>query len=179
MSIWVSSTLDCSVLEWRCSQHCCQIQHFVNNQKIVGNDIFLVVYKMLDLATMLQLPTVPPQNTAVKSRTNSSRHPSPQAWHLLCNLDPISVGTTSSTEVIHVVDEMDTPTQEQHWGEILERTVSKQNLMLVNVGTNGTILNHQQTFPRFYKVEPIETKAVITFTIQSKTKACLGSTPIT
>ena len=44
----------------------------------------------------------------------------------------------------------DTPTQEQHWGEILERTVSKQNLMLVNVGTNGTILNHQnqQTFPR-------------------------------
>ena len=83
------------------------------------------------------------------------------------------MGTTSSTEVIHVVDEMDTPTQEQHWGEILERTVSKQNLMLVNVGTNGTILNHQQTFPRFYKVEPIETKAVITFTIQSKTKACL------
>ena len=52
---------------------------------------------------------------------------------------------------------MDTPTQEEHWGEILERTVSKQNLMLVNVGTNGTILNHQQTFPRFYKVEPIET----------------------
>ena len=73
-----------------------------------------------------------------------------------------------STQVIHVVDEMDTPTQEEHWGEILERTVSKQNLMLVNVGTNGTILNHQQTFPRFYKVEPIENKGVIIFTIKSE-----------
>lgn len=41
---------------------------------------------------------------------------------------------------------VDTPTQEQHWGEILERTVSKQNLSLLVNGTNGTILN--QTFPR-------------------------------
>ena len=44
---------------------------------------------------------------------------------------------------------VDTPTQEQHWGEILERTVSKQNLMLLVNGTNGTILNHNiQTFPK-------------------------------
>ena len=57
MSIWVSSALDCSVLGWRCwqLQHCCQIQHFVNNQKIIISDKFLVVYKMFDLATMLQL----------------------------------------------------------------------------------------------------------------------------
>ena len=95
-----------------------------------------------------------------------------ETLNLPCHLDPSSVGTTSSTEVIHVVDEMDTPTQEQHWGEILERTVSKQNLMLVNVGTNGTILNHQQTFPRFYNVEPIETKAAITLCCMSLRRCC-------
>ena len=46
--------------------------------------------------------------------------------------------------------EDDTSTQEQHWGEILERTVSKQNLMMVNGSrTNGTaILTSNQTLPK-------------------------------
>jgi hypothetical protein len=37
MSISVSSALDCSILGWRCwqLQHYCQIQYFVNNQKII------------------------------------------------------------------------------------------------------------------------------------------------
>lgn len=44
--------------------------------------------------------------------------------------------------------EEDTSTQEQHWGEILERTVSKQNLMMVNGSrTNGTAVSNQ-TLPK-------------------------------
>ena len=38
----------------------CWIQHFVNNQNIVWNNNILVIYKMLDLATMLKLCTAPP-----------------------------------------------------------------------------------------------------------------------
>ena len=42
-----------------------RFQHFVNEQKLVVSDNVLVVYKILDLATMLKLRTAPPTNTAV------------------------------------------------------------------------------------------------------------------
>lgn len=56
---------------------------------------------------------------------------------------------------------VDTPTQEQHWGEILERTVSKQNLSLLVNGTNGTILNppQQQTNTARRNLRLLETPA--------------------
>ena len=56
-SSWVSSALDCSVCRWCCTQfqHCCQIQNCVNDPNIDVSDKFLVVYKVLDPATLLKL----------------------------------------------------------------------------------------------------------------------------
>jgi len=61
------------------------------------------------------------------------------------------VTQSSSSDFVNQSNyEDDTSTQEQHWGEILERTVSKQNLMMVNGSrTNGTaILTSNQTLPK-------------------------------
>ena len=61
----------------------------------------------------------------------------------------VAQGESSSSDIVnHSKYEDDTSTQEQHWGEILERTVSKQNLMMVNGAsrTNGTAVL-TQTLP--------------------------------
>ena len=66
MSFWVSSALDCSACRRRCTrfQQCYWIQH----PKIVWNNNVLVIYKMLDLATLLKMCTAPPANTALQSK---------------------------------------------------------------------------------------------------------------
>ena len=61
----------------------------------------------------------------------------------------------------NISDQDDISTQEQHWGEILERTCSKQNLMFLN-GNGAIVFNQQQEttqqqiFPgRKLKIDPL------------------------
>jgi len=54
---------------------------------------------------------------------------------------------TSVTDIMNQnIDDEETSHQEKHWGEILERTCSKSNLMLVN-GNHNKVSCHE-TFPR-------------------------------
>ena len=76
MSIRVSSTLDCSVLGWHCwqLQHCCHIQDFVNNQKIIiSNKIFGWLQNVVSGNNSANF-----ENTAVWRRTNSNTRHKPE-----------------------------------------------------------------------------------------------------
>ena len=69
----------------------------------------------------------------------------------------------------------DTSTQEQHWGEILERTVSKQNLMLVNGRTNGNVLT--QTLPKRNKSNSSEFKSTLSLELKSQNRIIVNAQP--
>ena len=87
----------------------------------------------------------------------------------------VSQGENSSTNFVNSSKyEDDTSTQEQHWGEILERTVSKQNLMLVNGRTNGTALT--QTLPRKSNVNS-EFKSTLSLELKSQNRIIVNVNP--
>ena len=84
--------------------------------------------------------------------------------------DQSSIGEGTSTVVDMInqnIEDEETSHQEKHWGEILERTVSKSNLMLVN-GTHHKIASDHQTLPRKLSDQLSDIKSSISLNMEMK-----------
>lgn len=85
--------------------------------------------------------------------------------------DQSSIGEGTSTVVDMVnqnIDDEETSHQEKHWGEILERTVSKSNLMLVNGTTHQKITSDHQNLPRKLSDQLSDIKSSISLNMEMK-----------